>query len=209
LKISDTEYRIRHQQKVADDVLNRLEVIDPACIVAGGAPRDWYMGEVAKDIDVFLHLRNDLKASTQRGQIKRALGLEELDYGKSGENIPEHYALNPHLQNVWDLEIDGEKVQIMLMTLPTYESVVPLFPFNICKVWYKGGTIRPEPIFRYGVKNKVLIKMNELYGPEHSYLNKIREKFKDYSYIKSEEAFNKRIVDRVLRQSTQEPEGFK
>lgn len=98
MKESDTEYRIKHQQKVADDVLNLLEIIDPACIVAGGAPRDWYMGDVAKDIDVFLHLRNDLKASTRRKQIKRALGLEELDYGKSGESIPDHYALNPHLK---------------------------------------------------------------------------------------------------------------
>lgn len=97
----------------------------------------------------------------------------------------------------------------MLMKEPTYRSVVPMFPFNICKVWYKGGTIRPEPIFKYGVKNKVLIKMNELYGPEHSYLNKIREKFKDYSYIRSEEVFNKRIVARVLSESTQEQEGVK
>lgn len=47
--------KIDYQKSVADIVLSKLELLDRYCIIAGGAPRDWYLGMEATDIDVYLY----------------------------------------------------------------------------------------------------------------------------------------------------------
>ena len=40
------------QQLTANDILSKLEIIDPYVILAGGAPRDWYFGDECRDLMV-------------------------------------------------------------------------------------------------------------------------------------------------------------
>jgi tRNA nucleotidyltransferase/poly(A) polymerase len=54
--MASTSSLIVWQQSVADSLLARLEAIDPHCIIAGGAPRDWYLGRLANDLDVYLYI---------------------------------------------------------------------------------------------------------------------------------------------------------
>lgn len=35
---------IEQQKATAQSVYEKLKVIDPHCVLAGGAPRDWYFG---------------------------------------------------------------------------------------------------------------------------------------------------------------------
>jgi len=42
------------EKSIADEVLSRLEVIDPTCILAGGAPRDWWLGQSCNDLDFYI-----------------------------------------------------------------------------------------------------------------------------------------------------------
>lgn len=52
--------QIEHQKFVADTILYKLFPIDPYCICAGGAPRDWYLGKVASDLDIFIYTAPNL-----------------------------------------------------------------------------------------------------------------------------------------------------
>lgn len=64
-------YKVNRQKLVADDILSRLELLDPRCIVAGGAPRDWHLGKTAKDIDVFLYTPQLNSAYIREHTLKR------------------------------------------------------------------------------------------------------------------------------------------
>ena len=166
--------QIDAQKAVADKVLKALFPIDPYAIVAGGAPRDWYMGNAAKDVDVFFNV-----GRRPYWVIKKQ--LEEVGISnfieKTGENIPENYKANPHLRCVFDIVIDGIQVQIMAMECSTFQ-VVEMFPFSICQVWYKNGNIGVDPTFRYTVETKsILMTQNELYGAENKYTERLKTKF--------------------------------
>jgi len=50
--------RIQKQKEVANFFLNKLEMLDPNIICAGGAPRDWSLGKEASDIDIFMRFPN-------------------------------------------------------------------------------------------------------------------------------------------------------
>jgi tRNA nucleotidyltransferase/poly(A) polymerase len=84
------------QKIVADDVLEKLFSIDPHAIVAGGAPRDWFMGNLASDIDVFFCTRHGISISTVKRQLEH-VGFV-IESTKTGKNLPAHYKKNPMLK---------------------------------------------------------------------------------------------------------------
>jgi hypothetical protein len=45
---------IKEQQAIAREVLSQIRGLDPLACICGGAPRDWYLGNEASDIDVYL-----------------------------------------------------------------------------------------------------------------------------------------------------------
>lgn len=176
--------KIIEQKAIADKVLNMLECIDPYCIVAGGAPRDWYLNKEAKDIDVFIHV-------PKRGKSVLKLMLESAGFKitteKSGESLPENYKLNPHLITVFDIAGFSTPVQIIAMDVPTFNSVVNKFPLSICKAWYKKGDIHIHKQFLLSVKHKVIFNTGEkFYSDENRYITKILSKFSDYKHFTSE-----------------------
>lgn len=186
--------KINLQKAIADEVLQIVECIDPTAIVAGGAPRDWYFGNSATDIDVFFHFRNDL--STVRTQeILKGLGLD-VYRKKEGDGLPEAYKKNPMLRCVYDLEYSGEQVQLLLMLEPTFKSVINHFPLNICKVWYKHSTIETTQDFLRAVKHKALVKVSPLYANGDKYVEKIKTKFPDFKYYDSYEKLATDLLDK-------------
>lgn len=171
------------QKAVADEVLQIIENVDPTAIVAGGAPRDWYFGNAATDIDVFFHFRNDLSA-TRIQEILKGLGLDVCRKNE-GDSLPEIYKKNPMLRCVYDLEYGGEQVQLLLMLEPTFNSVIKHFPLNICKVWYKHSTIEVTQDLLRAMKHKAIVKVNPLYANGDKYVEKIKAKFPDFNYYDS------------------------
>lgn len=143
------------QKEVANEVLNKLYAIDPYCIVAGGAPRDWHFGKAATDIDVFFN-GGSHTLSTMDSMLKH-VGLEHEEL-KLGGKIPEWYKQNPFLKGVYNLTIDGVKVQLMRMEKNTFDSVLPNFPLSICHAWYKDNKIHLEKHFIRSEKFKAIYK---------------------------------------------------
>lgn len=186
---------ITEQMEAADAALSMLYPIDPYCILAGGAPRDWYFGNEAKDLDIFFHVN----ASTSKHVIDRMLkhiGFKVID-SNFAANIPEHYKKNPSLRAVYNIEGDVP-VQLMLMDQPTFGSVIPKFPLSICKVWYKHGKTILDKDFRRGTNHRAIVKTNELYALGDEYLQKILNKYPDYRYYNSWQELNEELLDKSL-----------
>jgi len=164
---------IEQQKQVATDVLNKLEFFDPSCILAGGAPRDWYFGNVANDLDFYVYFRPDLPLSWRVWQLNK-VGLKNFSMkGRGDGEFPENYKRNPHLMCVFEGIYKGEKVQVMFMDQKTFHCVVDMFPFGICQAWWKGedhidyftkSSIHTTKNFDESVKHKVLKLLNDLYS---------------------------------------------
>jgi len=181
----EIQNRIAHQKLVANKVLKKLELLDRYCIVAGGAPRDWYLGNIAKDIDVYLHYPLLIK-SQQREDLLNELGLNVQSKCENWEQVAEIYQTNRFITQLYNSDIQGEKVQIMFVSKPTFISVVDTFPISISKVWYKKEEIGLTPEFETSVKHKILWKTVDSYLEDDKYLTKIKEKFSDYIYVPKE-----------------------
>jgi|SRR4028118_202838 hypothetical protein len=179
--------KIEHQKLVADKVLEKLELLDRWCIVAGGAPRDWYLGNEAKDIDVYLYdSRKTYVYASQREGLLKALGFE-IDSKHEDWTVPELYKSNHYIAHLYNSTFLGETVQIIFVSEPTFVSVIDTFPISISKVWYKGGEVYTTDDFDRSIKHKILYKTVDSYEEDNKYLLKIREKFSDYKYLTYEQ----------------------
>jgi|GEM_PF-4735733 len=185
---------VKLQQAYADQVLAMIERIDPFAIIAGGAPRDWYLGREATDLDVYFHPNPNWNLMTVRNQIIAA-GFKLTDVGDSQESWDSaeenrsQYLANQYLKAVYNPINTEMKVQLMWMSEPTFESVLPQFTLNLSRVYYKNGKIDTDTIFELGVKQKALIRTNSVYINNDRYIAKIKAKFPDYAYYQSEDAY--------------------
>jgi len=136
---------IAKQKAIADDVLEKLFMIDPYCIVAGGAPRDWWHGKPANDVDAFVHVRDGTTLGIINLMLEKA-GFTTTSYKEEG-SIPEMYKKNPDLRCVINIGNYETPVQIMIMREPTWDSVINKFPLSICKAWYKHGKVDVDKDF--------------------------------------------------------------
>lgn len=188
--------RIEHQKYIADGILDKLFPIDPYCICAGGAPRDWYLGKVASDLDIFIHVNPNLTL-TKIDQMLKAVGLEPESH-KAAHNLPEWYKKNPDLRCVYNLKVQDVPVQIMVMLTPTFSSVLPNFPLSICKIWYKNYKIVADKQFKRSVAHNVIVKTSEIYNNADAYVKKIIDKFPNMKYHANWEWAAAEIMDREI-----------
>jgi hypothetical protein len=175
---------IEQQKEIATELLNKLELSDPYAILAGGAPRDWYFGNIARDLDFWMVMKYPVEVVKQ---ILYKHGLEGLVF-RWGDNIPHDYKLNPDIRCVVDAVYKGQAVQIVLVKNTTFGQVEK-FPLSICQIWYKGGLAHATQAFKFSVKESVILKTNNIYGDGHKYITKILDKFPGFKYYKSAEAY--------------------
>ena len=183
--MASTSSLIVWQQSVADSLLARLEAIDPHCIIAGGAPRDWYLGRQAKDLDVYLYVPQNSLLRHFKTQLA-AIGINNIEQSTLS-NDDARYISNPLVRWVFNYEESGEKIQLIVMKESTYTSVVQHFPLSICKVWYKNGKVIPaSPQFTETTNRKAIVKTGTEYSSDGWYIDKIRDKFEpEFTYYES------------------------
>lgn len=73
----ETAMQIRSQQVTADAVLRMMFVLDPNSCILGGAPRDWALGNTAKDLDVYIQTPEDEPPEVTKLRIILAMDLQE------------------------------------------------------------------------------------------------------------------------------------
>lgn len=65
------------QKNCANAVLSMLHMVDPDCCILGGAPRDWALGNYAKDLDVYLQGYPNESRESISSRVAQALELQE------------------------------------------------------------------------------------------------------------------------------------
>lgn len=177
--------RIEQEKSIADAILERLEIIDPTCILAGGAPRDWWMGTTANDLDFYIHCN---RTSGDLENSLKCLGLPVTAIRQQAYNVRDQQRLDnlyntmPDLRAVYQTEYRGKKVQIMAMNRPTFQGVVDQFAVSISKVWYKRGRIYPEQAAQHSLDtNQIIVAKG--YGPNCNYVRKMKERFPTFSFL--------------------------
>lgn len=177
---------IEKQMSIADEVLRMTYPIDPHGIIAGGAPRDWYFGNLASDLDFFFY-RPDLTTLYSVCNVLSSVGFPTNIRGVGMEELEDHgrYKRNENVRRVLETVYKGMKVQFIQMNMKTFNSVVPKFPLNICRVWYKFDGVQTTRDFELAVKHKAIVKLDDLYADGDRYVEKIKNKFPDYDYYSS------------------------
>lgn len=159
---------IEKQKEVADYFLNKLQEKDHHCMIAGGAPRDWYIGRVAKDIDVFVD------TDFTHTELEGIIGLQVTDL-----TLPPEYEGNPNINSVFETRYFGQTVQII--TVKTLDNLIEDFPVNISQAYYDVGQIFFTADFAEGHETKTIWTTGEDYQ-QGRYLARIVEKFQPLGY---------------------------
>jgi hypothetical protein len=194
---------IDQQKQIADEVLEKIELICPRAIIAGGAPRDWYFGTPSNDIDLYFSTQGDTQGVLLSQLSKLFKGSEfDLKFEWSKEKEEERqctYKVMKTLRRIIDFEYKGVKFQLMEMnTLQDLFKVVDSFSTSICKVWYKGGQIKRTQDFRLTEKTKIMF-LNEDYEWSDPHPAKMKERFPSYTRGTKESA-EKHMINRVLQE---------
>lgn len=168
---------ITHQQEVALRILHKLECADPYAILAGGAPRDWHFGDVANDLDFYVHLP-PATCSFESLRFKRlGLCLSRIDWN---DERSEEYKCMEHLSRIYEGVEDGFKFQIMVMREPTFKSVIPKFGASVCMVWWKGSKVKTTYEFELSHIFKTIFKKDD-YTAKEKHITKMQSRYPDYN----------------------------
>lgn len=173
--MNNIKENIKLQQEVAKEVLHKLEAIDPYCILAGGAPRNWFLGMEAKDLDFYIHNEHTVDAlMTQMNSI--GLNAKMVDF-KSDDW--KEYGVMEHLFRILEVEYKGITVQIMCMRVNTFNSVVSAFGVSICKFWWKGKDVIPTNEALISILEETLYIKDD-YSAKEIHVDKMIKYFPNY-----------------------------
>jgi len=180
---------IEEQKKIAEDIINKLRAIDPYVILAGGAPRDWHLGEEASDLDFYLHLSGRTQSARSR-QLVSAFGSVNTKWCQKGTHDSDLYKTMQFLHSIYETEVGGLKIQIMNLNQEgdTFK-VVDAMSCSICKAWWtpERGVVRTND-FKMTETTKLMF-LSDGYSWSDPHPTKMLTKFspKGYSRARSKE----------------------
>jgi len=188
---------IENQKQVANKVYDMLTLIDPSCVLAGGAPRDWYLGQECNDLDFYFCSTGSVFNRVEK-QLKR-VGLDATPVKCPATN--ELYARMEGLQRIWNVEVDGMKVQLIQMNEPKHRfKVVDNMDVSICKAWYSQvGEIHLHRDFKLTIASRVMfLKENYRWSDKHG--QKMKERFEGRFSCGSMEKARDSLINQCLNE---------
>lgn len=124
---------IEHQKRVAYKVLDKLRLIDPEAVVVGGAPRNWYFGKPANDVDIYLRWQEDIHYP-ETGIMRRLSSLLEA---KVLHKSPQEDYDSAYLKAVFEFNLEGINFDVMYIRQDiTPASVYDFFDSSICQIFW-------------------------------------------------------------------------
>lgn len=159
---------IQEQKQLADWLLKKLSFHGDVAL-AGGAPRDWVIGEEAMDLDIFFGNVGHAEVAELIAKVEEA-----IDY-KLEPITPKRYEDSPFTG--YECEIEGQAVQFLFHKLSVNE-VVEEFPLNCSRVSYRDGVFTKGKTFFYFEDYRILIEGNstEKLAPD-PYFEKMVDRF--------------------------------
>lgn len=180
---------IEQQKKVAQEIYKKLKIIDPYALLAGGAPRDWYFGNLANDLD-FYFFSTALPVASVVNQLSTIMGVEvnAVAYDADSHQYGQYKSM-PFLRRVLEAEIGGEKVQFMQLTEPNAQfKVVDAMDVSICKVWCDVDmSIRMHQDFKITLASGHIFLSDE-YNWSDRHPQKIADRFPNFNRSTKSEA---------------------
>ena len=190
-----SEINITLQQAVADNILSKIRLVDPGAILAGGAPRDWYLGYTANDLD-FYFCSTGMTAGAVKKQLK-AVGVENVE-SSSDFHTTELYSTMEGLVRIWNTEVSGTKVQLIQLDTPQNRwQVVDRMDVSVCKVWYLNGHINLHSDFKLTLASGVMF-LSDKYCWANKHGQKMLERFKGKFVAGTKEQAKTAIVNKAL-----------
>lgn len=170
---------IIEQQEIAREVLHKLEIIDPNCILAGGAPRNWYLEKKANDLDFYIHTILETEAQTQLRFRRLGIGAKLMSFD---ESRAKGYKKMQQLFRVYEFTYKEVAIQVMLMKTPTFNSVVDNFGVSVFRFWWKGDDIKIDHSALISLASKTLY-IKEGYSEEDRYITKMKSYFPNFKVM--------------------------
>ena len=125
LSLSRTPLRdkIESQMEVANDLLTQVrKFIDPNAILAGGAPRNWYLGQLARDLDIYLTSPlADQGSVGLRGAMERLIPCMDVETRMDGSAEFVHDVFN--IQGFVSGKYRGVPVELIFIEMGEDEKI--------------------------------------------------------------------------------------
>lgn len=170
----------RHaERRLGEEVLERIKKIDPNAIIAGGAPRDWWMGNECSDIDIYLKAP-ELSSDALRQAAISLLGFNRV---RSMSAVDEDYEGITDLLAVFEFDYEGKTFNIMFMDEYCSFPYTGHFSCSICEIYYDGSQFHPSPKFMKTLLDKVIILADDV-DENTKHIRKIAGKFPGYTFAK-------------------------
>lgn len=173
----DTKLKIEKQEEVAKKVFGRLKKLCYGAILAGGAPRDWFFGTPANDLDFYFYGSEEECWKTKE-QLKLCGFDEELTRTDRGwESCL--YKYTEGIIRVFNTNIEGVDVQlIQLDSAKSLNKVVDGFSVSLCKIWCgEDLEFRIHQDFALTVKTGVMF-LSEGYKYQDPHPKKIVDRYR-------------------------------
>ena len=166
---------IAEQMKIAANILLRLRCISSTSLLAGGAPRDWFLGNTARDLDFYIH-----SIMPAEGVIQ---GLMDVGLNVRTVGPPEQLYAGNHssIRYVLEGEYCGMIFQIIVMdNAVSSKRIFDTFDMSICEITW-GGLSHKSTAFLKTIRTKIIICKEErdLHTPHG---RKMRRRFPRYNF---------------------------
>lgn len=185
---------VQEQKEISAEVLMVLKCIDCDAIIAGGAPRNWYFGELARDIDCYLrwHVNTTGHAMSTLSKL-----LDTPVVAEQSVDCTYHFGGDSfHLHKIMAFEYKGVLFQVIVIKedkpLSSFEgTIVSHMDVGINMIscnWYglKTLDLNMSRAFLNDVTNKTLTLYQNVMNPEQLkhcmtvHLPKIMSYYPDY-----------------------------
>ena len=190
---------LEKQKEIAQTVYTKLKQVDPYAVLAGGAPRDWYFGEIANDLDFYFY-STGVTINAVENQLTNLLGVsvKVVPYSKDADRS--NYKSMPFLRRVLECEVEGQKIQFMQLTEPSAQfKVVDAMSVSICKIWCTPTLeLKPHTDFLKSVTSKSMF-LSEGYNWSDKHPSKVYERFQKKFGRSTKEKVNNLLIEIALK----------
>lgn len=190
---------VEQQKIIADEIYAKLQVIDPYCILAGGAPRDWYFGNPANDLDFYFY-SNGSTIGVVRKQLEAQFGTVQLLMDRERCASSPLYKTMEDLVRIWEMEYQGQKVQMIQLGNPRSTfKVVDKMDVSVCQVWYIGGEVKLSENFKLTLASNIMFPTAEGYSWSDPHAQKMITRFKGKFHAGTKESAQDVVIRKALQ----------
>ena len=168
---------VSRQRDIAVKVLEKLSLVDPNAVLAGGAVRDWRFKLPATDLDFYLRTPNHYSIPLQEGLLAQVGFISVSEVSASD---PKYRCMN-NIERVYEASFDGQKCNIMVMTPRSWNWWYDFSnSLSECFMGVNGVACYTAAFEKSLLDKKVLVKVG--YPHDHPHIMKIRNKFPSFTF---------------------------